>query len=985
MSRRRWPLALALVLAAAGRPGTAGATAPDPVREALSRAWDRAGKAAGEERPRPGEGRILVREEAGTRVLIVRASASWTDLRRAAPSDVREVRDGVWELDRSIWVVGGARLRIESPQVRELRLVSRGRSFATIGALAGDLSIHGERSRKLLIRSWVPGGGPDRVLGDGRGSLSVRRGGRFDAVDVSFRDLGFYNGRVSGVAVTAPQRGPRSTGRFWRSEFIRNYFGAYSYEARDIVWAENRFIDNVVYGLDPHDGSNRFIVKRNIAAGNGRHGIIFSRRCNDNTIRDNVSVGNGWNGIVLDDGKLGDGPSNRNRVLGNVVRDNGRVGISVEGSSHNVIGSNQVSGQPIGIRLFGRALGNAVAANNVRNAGSAAIVVTAPAQANAIFDNLVRGGPTGVRIRGAKSTTVRANMLLDLRAHAVSIEGGARDAAADVVIDRNTITGAGRSPLHFEGGDRVRVRRNDVAWDYPSEHDLARVLAWGVGPGIWLLILGAATLGSLAAARDGTARRRRRRAALAGVAGLAVAAAAVVIVTGRGGGGARPAMDAGLPRAPDDPREGRARPAARGPQVLALRVVSKQGHPTHPTWYHDSQVALAGREVIVAWNGDREVRAARLRASDLEIVEKQTINDAALGGSRDSTGTDTDRHDTPVVLSDTAGRVHFLYGGGSIAGRSNGDGPYHRATTRAGDLASLSPERALDIGGGAAFDFEAVTGSSGVRHIIGQRGRGHTGSLIELRMTAAGGRLAPRELIAGGFRPGGCVLDGRPRGCNRFAIARMAADHAGGLHLVWGYSEASLGGKCETDRGYCDNDLYYAVSRDDGRSWRNASGDKLVELARGRSLAHDDPAFRVADGHIGLFKAVAANGAGPLLVYSVVRGDRSDLFAARLTGTRWKRSVVARSGDAGIASWKGSLVLRRNREGWTLWTGTGDRIFRFYSRDGDAWKRSVAYRGPAWSVTGRPASAPGRQLLLWRGRREHGHSQVMAGLMRTGP
>jgi hypothetical protein len=353
--------------------------------------------------------------------------------------------------------------------------------------------------------------------------------------------------------------------------------------------------------------------------------------------------------------------------------------------------------------------------------------------------------------------------------------------------------------------------------------------------------------------------------------------------------------------------------AAPSGEPRALRVVSKEGHPTHPTWYHDAQVLARDAVVTVAWNGPGKTQAAQLNASDLAITAKVKINERALGGATDSTGTDTNRHDVPAVLADGAGRLGFLYGGGSIAARG-GAGPLWRSATVPGALKPLTPERALNIGGGAAFDFETATDRTGTIHAIGQHGRGNTGSLVELRLTAKGSWKAPRELIHGGKQAGGCVLGGTPTGCNRFAIARIAADPSSGrLHLVWGWSEASLSDKCKTDAGYCDHDLNYAYSDDRGATWHDAAGQHTV-------------------------------------------------------GTGWRGSLVLRGGSS-----------------YTLWTPTGDAIHRFTSADGATWVHQTVFRGPAWSLTGAPATAAGEQLLLWRGRREGSHSWVMLGAFPSGP
>lgn len=981
MRRPRLRGLLALSLLALALPASAPAAVTPAARERIAHAWDRAARSAPLEPARPGEGAVLARTLHGIPALIVRSDVTLADVGRAVPDAVRQVRPGVWELDRPLWVVNGATLDVRSPEVRELRLVSRGARFATLATRNGSLRIIGTAGAKLLVRSWqAETRAPDGRLDDGRGAVSVWGDGRLDAIDASFEDLGYVAGRLSGVALTSPAGGAHPTGSLTRSDFARNYFGAYSYEARNVKWIGNRFLDNIVYGLDPHDDSDGFLVQGNLASGNGRHGIIFSRLCDRNVIRDNVSQYNGWHGIVLDDGKTGDGPSNGNRVFGNVVRDNGKVGISIDGSGANQIYANRIDGQPIGIRLFGRSLGNSVTRNRVTNASSLGILVDSPSASNAILGNQVVGATTGLRIRGAAETIVRANALLGARGHAVSIDGGAQVRGDGIVIEDNTLTGRGASPVLVRRSPGLERRRNRVTWDYPTSHDASRVLGWLFGPGVWLLILGGAALGPAAFGVGGLAGRVRAAGGLVVVGGVAIAIAALAP------GGGAPRADAVGRVALHPPVDGRLAatqqvdPAAR---PSALRILSKDGHPTHPTWYHDSQILQAGRELLVAWNARGEVRVARLGANDLRILDKARLNRAPLGGSVDSTGTDTNRHDVPTVLGDRSGRVHFLYGGGSAAAQ-NARGPYLRDLRRSGDLTSLGRELAPRVAGGPAFDFESVVDAAGVRHLVGQRGRGNTGALVEARMTPDGRWLAPRQIIDGGYTSTACVLDGKARGCNRFAIARIASDPHGGLHLVWGYSEASLGGKCRTDRGYCDNDLYYAASGDGGATWHDITGRASVRIGRGRALAHDDARFLVASGHVGLFKALSTDAAGPVIVGTVVKGASADLVAWRFANGVWSSTVIARAGQAAVKTWAGSLVLRHDPGGFTLWTPTGDRIFRFTSVDGRRWHRALAYRGSAWSLTGTRARAHGREVLLWRGTQHGDRSDVMVAVMPAG-
>jgi parallel beta-helix repeat protein len=537
--------ALVAILAVGAPEAVAADGILDPGRLRLNRQMDGAVSAAARE---PRTGIVALRLNGAAAVLVTR-NATLAGVRAAVPGAVHSPRPGLWELDRLLVVTRGATLTIGAPQVRELRLLAHGARFATIVARNASLRFEGRRGRDLVIRSWdAATGAPDTDLEDGRPSVSIRGAGRLDASDTSFEDLGYSEGRVSGVAITSPRRpapvraaaasvpglqgpkilsgpgigldapvltappqagGPelaaatdppravRPSGALVRSRFVRNVFGAYSYEARDMRWLDDEFLDNVVYGFDPHDNSDGFLVEGNVATGNGRHGIIFSRFCDDNVIRHNRSFDNGWHGIVIDDGKHADGPSNGNVITGNDVRDNGKAGISIDGSSHNVVSHNRIDHQRYGVRVFRRSFGNVVRDNRITGSTDYGVFIDG-ARRTSIRANVVVGADTGARLRGATGTEVRSNALLAMRSHGVQLDGDRGGRPAGIVVAGNHITGVGTSPIRSEDGhDDLLARDNREHWNYPLMHDVSRFMSWFVGPGLWLGLLLAVVLGPL--------------------------------------------------------------------------------------------------------------------------------------------------------------------------------------------------------------------------------------------------------------------------------------------------------------------------------------------------------------------------------------------------------------------------------------------------------------------------------------------------------
>jgi parallel beta-helix repeat protein len=449
----------------------------------------------------------------GFSALVVTRNASLRDLQEQFPAIVTEPRHAVWEVRRTLFVARGATLSIGSPEVRELRLLSEPGRFASIIARSGNLEFRGAPGARLLVRSWDPAAGhPDRVLRDGRATVAVRQQGHLDASDATFARLGFFKGTVSGFALWASGKS-HGTGTVRDSRFVNNYNGAFSFGARGMRWIHNRFEHNRVYGLDPHTGSSEFLVQGNYAARNGRHGIIFSRDCLRNVIRRNVSEHNNWHGIVIDDGQFGIGPSNFNVVVDNIARDNAKVGIQVDGSSHNLIRHNRITGGRQGIRILGSAFDNVVARNSIREASDFGLIVHAPSRRTLFARNLVADTPTGVRIHGAADATVTRNRILRVVSHAVKVDDAGRASATRVLIGQNRIHGSGTSPILVDTAREgtVRQRNNAIDWDYPFSHDVARALRTRVGPGLWILLLLTALGGPLVVAVLRVPYRRRSR------------------------------------------------------------------------------------------------------------------------------------------------------------------------------------------------------------------------------------------------------------------------------------------------------------------------------------------------------------------------------------------------------------------------------------------------------------------------------------------
>lgn len=317
------------------------------------------------------------------------------------PAWIAEVEPGVFEVATAMVQAPGTSISFAAPGVRVIRLLDRPDVF--IGGRGAAARFEG-----VTVTSWdADRGGPDEELSDGRPFVLYDDGGRLDIVDSRMTSLGSDR---SGGAYGVAWRKAGITGEVLRSTFDHNFFGVYTYEAGGIVFRNNVFRDNLVYGFDPHDFTAGLVVEGNEAYGNGNHGFILSRYVVDSVMRDNHAYGNGGSGIVLDF------ESDRNLVENNLVEENGGDGIVLLGSADNVVAGNVVRNNRVGIRVNHESSRN----NHVR-------------------DNVIVGNQDGLQAYGgAADLLVTGNHIYDTGGTAMLLD------AARAVVRGGAVRGADR-------------------------------------------------------------------------------------------------------------------------------------------------------------------------------------------------------------------------------------------------------------------------------------------------------------------------------------------------------------------------------------------------------------------------------------------------------------------------------------------------------------------------------------------------------------
>ena len=324
---------------------------------------------------------------------------------------------GTYRLNRAISIEGDIRVDLTSPDLSKLELTSTPDVLASLVFDESSVLIKG-----ISITSVDPSTGkPDLDSPDGRAFVRMKNG-RMDVIDSKLSYLG--NGLKETLSAkakvsTAQQEGGTygfsyriskgklgteiSTGWVEGSTFEHNHFGAYSFGASGIMWKDNIFRKNEVYGLDPHDDSNNAMIVGNLFDSNGKHGFIVSKRCNYNVIHDNVSVNNKLHGFML-----------HQDSAYNLIEDNVSYGNTdnfvIYGSNWNTVKDNvSYSARSSHIRINSNT-SNTFVTGNTMTGGDRGVYLYADVDSTFVADNVFQGFSETIQTAGASNTFFGSNV-----------------------------------------------------------------------------------------------------------------------------------------------------------------------------------------------------------------------------------------------------------------------------------------------------------------------------------------------------------------------------------------------------------------------------------------------------------------------------------------------------------------------------------------------------------------------------------------------
>ena len=322
-----------------------------------------------------------------------------------------------YRLNRAISIEGDIRVDLTSPDLSKLELTSTPDVLASLVFDQSSVLIKG-----ISITSVDPSTGkPDLDSPNGRAFVRMKHG-RMDVIDSKLSYLG--NGLKETLSAkakvsTAQQEGGTygfsyriskgklgteiSTGWVEGSTFEHNHFGAYSFGASGIMWKDNIFRKNEVYGLDPHDDSNNAMIVGNLFDSNGKHGFIVSKRCNYNVIHDNVSVNNKLHGFML-----------HQDSAYNLIEDNVSYGNTdnfvIYGSNWNTVKDNvSYSPRSSHIRINSNT-SNTFVTGNTMTGGDRGVYLYADVDSTFVADNVFQGFSETIQTAGASNTFFGSNV-----------------------------------------------------------------------------------------------------------------------------------------------------------------------------------------------------------------------------------------------------------------------------------------------------------------------------------------------------------------------------------------------------------------------------------------------------------------------------------------------------------------------------------------------------------------------------------------------
>lgn len=262
-------------------------------------------------------------------------------LRGTQDQDLIAIDGDVLTLRAPVFVAPSARLILSRLDMPTYRFSANAGAFI---ASAGELHVADAEIVGYDERTGQPAWSDKSKVHEFRPFLLSWGDGRMNVAGSVLTALGYENSKSFGISYSS---GPirvaelrdqaHATGYVVDNVFRNSHFGFYSYEAENIHIIGNEYVDNVIYGLDPHDRTRKLTIAFNTTYGTkAKHGIIISREVDESWIIGNLTFDNVGSGIMLDR------DSSNNFIHANTAFSNAQDGITLFESSCNLMTNNHL-------------------------------------------------------------------------------------------------------------------------------------------------------------------------------------------------------------------------------------------------------------------------------------------------------------------------------------------------------------------------------------------------------------------------------------------------------------------------------------------------------------------------------------------------------------------------------------------------------------------------------------------------------------------
>lgn len=382
-------------------------------------------------------------------------------------------QDGVVEVQSTVVVRKGARLRIDAPGTT-LRLHSGAAGIANLVAWGGELNLRGSAQEPLIIESWDPEAGrEDRNVDDGR-AFVLARSGMLRVKHLAARHLGFWSGRTGGLAVTGSEEFPGQA-RLSDVTISDQHAGLFLDNSEGVQIKRVAIYQPRWYGVYVA-GSSGLRVNTMAVTGAGAGGISIRDGSSNISLTDVAVERSAGRGLEVDGRPRGSGvnaagygPTNYAGLALNSVRLrlNTAGGLRIRGMDDVTLTAADVHEDWRAIRIFGPSIGFQMRQSVVTTTAGRAVVVRGGVRNLAVVDSRVRAKGVGIEVDRSD---------LSLRGGAITVDLGhgvlARE--SNVTATATEISGAGSSAISVSGGEKAESKVGG-SWSYRPQ-----VLQWVV-------------------------------------------------------------------------------------------------------------------------------------------------------------------------------------------------------------------------------------------------------------------------------------------------------------------------------------------------------------------------------------------------------------------------------------------------------------------------------------------------------------------------